>query len=170
MASTDVVLFAAPPTPPTTSAPSPVTILGGSAPVERWYVWQFTDTQGTAYLDFDCVLEGYDGGGLDLVIEHGCTSGTPGNNVRISAAIRRNQDDTDVITASHTYDYNAATIATPSAVNELARDVIQFTNGADMDNLADGETCRVRIRREPADAADNLGGNWFVKAIWARET
>jgi hypothetical protein len=73
-------------------------------------------------------------------------------------------------TTAHTYDYNAATFTTASVIGEWAYDAITFTDGADMNSLANGEFGILRIRREPADAADTLGGNWYIGGLNGFET
>jgi hypothetical protein len=127
--------------------------------------------RATAYLDYVITLHGYDGGGLTIRIYHSTTSGTAGNNVRISAAIRRIADDAeDLDTTAQTYDYNAATFTTAGTQGEVAYDTITFTDGADMDSMANNEVGILRIRREPGDAADNLGGGWGIYALSGTET
>lgn len=156
--------------PPRATSAYPVEVAGTSTPAERIILYRFDDA-ATAYLDYLIALHGYDGGGLTIRIAHATTSGTAGNNVRISAAIRRIQDDAeDLDTTAQTYDYNAATFTTASAQGEWAYDTITFTDGADMDSLANNEYGILRIRREPADAADTLAGGWCIGALSGTET
>jgi hypothetical protein len=156
--------------PPRATPAYPVEIAGTSTPAERIFIWRFDDA-ATAYMDYLAALHGYDGGGLTIRIAHATTSGTAGNAVRVSAAIRRIPDDAeDLDTTAHTYDYNAATLTTASVQGEWAYDTITFTDGADMDSWANNEYAIIRIRREPGDAADNLGGGWGIGAISGTET
>lgn len=155
---------------PVTTGAIPVTFVGTSTPAERFFGWRFDDA-ANAFMDYLIRLQGYAGGGLTIQLAHVPLTGTPGNAVRISAAIRRIQDDAeDLDTTAHTYDYNAATLTTASALGEVAYDTIAFTNGVDMDSLAEGELGVLRIRREPADAADTLAGNWLLLAVSGIET
>lgn len=155
---------------PRATSAYPHEVAGASTPAERLVYWRFDDA-ATAYLDLVCRLHGYDGGGLTFQFAHDTNSGTLANAVRIGAAIRRIQDDAeDLDTTAQTYDYNDATFTTSSARGELAVDTIAFTSGADMDGLLNNEDFILRIRRQPADAADNLGGNWLLWAVTGYET
>jgi hypothetical protein len=155
--------------PPRATSAYPTQIAGGSTPAENIVVWSFPDA-ATTYLDYLVALHGYDGGGLTVRFAHGTQSGTLANNVRISAAFRRIQDDAEDLDTSQTYDYNDATFTTASAREEWAYDTITFTNGADMDSLANNEYGILRIRRQPADAADTLAGTWHIGALSGTET
>ena len=157
------------PRPPRATSAYPTQIAGGSTPAENINVWSFVDS-GTRYMDFLVALHGYDGGGLTVRIAHGTQSGTLGNNVRIGAAFRRINDDAEDLDTSHSYDFNLATFVTASAREEWAYDTITFTDGADMDSLANNEYAYLRIERLPADGADNLGGTWHIGAITITET
>lgn len=129
----------------------------GSSPVGNLPVYDFDDTT-EEYLDLYCRLEGYAGGGLTISWDWSATSATTGD-VRWGAAIRRIADDAEDMDAAHTFDYNEATDTTASATGERSRVSITFTDGADMDSLADGESFVLRIRREPGDAADGMAGD-----------
>jgi hypothetical protein len=167
MASGDPVVQIIRECPLAATAAFPNVIVGTSSPAERIPVWEFADA-GIRYLDLLCVLRGYAGGGLTFALKHGAAAT---GNGRISLAIRAIPDDTeDLDTTAHTYDYNASTIAAPSAVGEVAYDDMTFTSGADMDSLANGELFILRIRREPADAADTIANSWYLYALDGRET
>src|SRR5687767_9824659 len=128
MATTEPVLQIHGTRPPRATSAYQVEVAGTSSPAERHIVWNFVDT-ATAYLDYVVSLHGYGGGGLTLRLYHMPVSGTPGNAVRVSAAIRRIADDAeDLDTTVHTYDYNASTMTTASAAGELAYDTITFTD------------------------------------------
>lgn len=142
---------------------------GGSTPAESVQVWDFDDTTAE-YMDFLCVLRGYDGGGLTFSIPWSATSAVTGD-VLWGIAIRRMVDEAEDIDAAHTYDFNNATADTaPSASGELSYPTIAFTNGADMDSWAEGELAIVRVRRLPTDAADNMVGDAELWAVEGRET
>lgn len=169
MASGDPVLQIIGLRPPRATAAYPTQIAGGSSPAENVVVWSFVDA-GIRYLDYLVALHGYDGGGLTIRIAHGTQSGTLANNVRIGAAIRRINDDAEDLDTAHTYDFNDSTFVTASAREEWAYDSITFTDGADMDSLANNEYAILRIRRQPADAADTLAGTWHIGALSGTET
>lgn len=118
---------------------------GGSTPAEAQTVYDFDDTT-TEYLDFYGRLVGYDGGGLTLSFHVQTTSAVTGD-AQFGAAFRR-RDSADDIDASHTYDYNDCTATTvPGTCGYPLALSITFSNGSDMDSLADGEPFVLRIRR-----------------------
>lgn len=140
---------------------------GGSTPSESVMVWDFDDTT-VEYLDFKCVLVGYDGGGLTFTLPWSATTATT-NDVRWGIAIRRVQDDAEDIDASHTYVYNDATDDTaPSASGELSYPTLTFTDGADMDSWADGELAIVRVRR--TEATSDMTGDAELWGLIGKET
>jgi hypothetical protein len=157
--------------PPRATSAYPVEIAGTSTPAERIIVWRFDDGAPTTnYLDYLVALHRYGAGGLRLRFAHGFTSGTPGNAVRISAALRRIVDDAeDLDTTAHTYVYTAATFTVAGTQGEWAYDTIDLTDGANMDGMLDNEYGILRIRREPGDGADTLAGNWFIGALSGTE-
>lgn len=142
---------------PAANFPQPIIIAGGSTPAERVPAWAF-DPATVEYLDFLCYLNGYDGGGLTIAL--GFTAGATSGNVVWSAAIRRVADDAEDLDTSQTYDYNNASAkAVASASREVAYITITFTNGADMDSLANNEFFILRIRRFATDSGDTLNSN-----------
>lgn len=168
MASGDPVVQIVDVWPPATSAAGLTRIAGTSTPAEAANVWAF-DQNADEFLDFLCVLRGYDGGGLTFAIKSSAAVAT--NNAIIGLAIRRIQDDAeDFDTTAHTYDFNEATVGAASAVGELTYDNITFTDGADMDSLAEGEMFILRLRRNADDASDNMGGDWYFWGLDGRET
>jgi hypothetical protein len=137
---------------PTSSGAYPLTLTGGSTVAEKVQVFVFPGAD--AYCDFLCQLEGYDAGGLTFKLRWSTT--VTANNAVWQLAIRRFQDDAEAIGSAHTYDYNTVTGAAPSAVGELSYDNITFTNGADMDSVADGEMFILRLRADESHASDTL--------------
>ena len=148
-------------------------INGGSSPVEGIPYFSFVDGTIT-YRDFYCRLIDYSGGGLTLNFEVLRTSATAALRYVFEAAIRRINTGTEDITASHTYDYNAVTItipAGPPAAGIPILGTITFTDGADMDSLANGEAFILRFRRNATSATDDATDTARVLAtITARET
>lgn len=141
---------------------------GGSTPAEGALVWAF-DAATDEYMDFLCLLQGYDGGGLTFRIAWSAASATSGN-CRWSIAIRRFQDDAEDIDTSQTYDFNNLDCAAASASGEVVYDSITFTNGSDMDSWADGELAIVRVRRHASDGGDTMTGDSELWAIFGYET
>lgn len=148
-------------------------ISGGSSPVEG--IPYFSFVNGTiTYRDFYCRLIDYSGGGLTLNFEVLRTSATAALRYVFEAAIRRINTGTEDITASHTYDYNAVTItipAGPPAAGIPMLGTITFTDGADMDSLANNEAFILRFRRNATTANDDATDTARVLAsITMRET
>ena len=148
-------------------------ISGGSSPVEGIPYFSFVDGTIT-YRDFYCRLIDYSGGGLTLNFEVLRTSATAALRYVFEAAIRRINTGTEDITASHTYDYNAVTVtipAGPPAAGIPMLGTITFTDGADMDSLANNEAFVLRIRRNATTANDDATDTARVLAsITMRET
>ena len=141
---------------------------GGSTPAEAVMMWDF-DTSTTEYVDFKCVLDGYDGGGLTFTIPYSASSATSGV-CRWAIAIRAMVDDAEDIDGAHTYDYNAVDDTTASATGELSYPTLAFTDGADMDSWANGQVAIVRIRRDVASANDTMAGDAELWGLIGRET
>ena len=169
MASGDPVVQVLQAMPPGTLYATEDVRAGGSTPAESLHVWDFDDT-AAEYMDFLCVLRGYDGGGLTFTLPWMATTATT-NAVLWGAAIRRFVDDAEDIDGSHTYDFNnAAADTAPSATGEQSYPTIAFTDGADMDSWAEGEFAIVRVRRLPTDAGDTMAGDAELLGIEGRET
>lgn len=148
-------------------------ISGGSTPVEGIPYFSFVDGTIT-YRDFYCRLIDYSGGGLTLNFEVLRTSATAALRYVFEAAVRRINTATEDITASHTYDYNAVTVtipAGPPAAGIPMAGSITFTDGADMDSLANNEAFILRFRRNATTANDDATDTARVLAsITMRET
>lgn len=146
---------------------------GGSTPAEGVPVYDFDDTTDE-FLDFLCRLSGYGGGGLTITFDWSATDTTVDPDVVLwQAAIRRIADDAEDIDAAHTYDFNSAAEDTEaSASGEISRVSIAFTSGADMDDLADGETFILRIKREVTTSGANLNGDaeLWIGTLLIKET
>jgi hypothetical protein len=141
---------------------------GGSTPAEQHLVWNF-DAATIWYLDFKCHLEGYAGGGLTFLIDWLAATATSGVT-RWGLALRANPDDAEDLDASHTYDYNDVDDTAASASGERSRATITFTDGADMDSVANGEPFILRLRRNASHANDTMAGNAQLYTIRGLET
>jgi len=140
---------------------------GGSTPAENFPVWDF-DASANEYLDFLCILRGYDGGGLTITLPWSATTATTGT-VRWGVAIRRIQDDAEDVDTSHTYDFNTVDDAPGSVSGEVVYPTVAFTNGADMDSWADGELAMVRVYRD-ISVGGNMTGDAELWGVFGRET
>lgn len=169
MASGEVVGKVLAVIPPGTLFAVPGFRAGGSTPAENWPIYSF-DASTQWYLDFLVALQGYDGGGLTVVIPWSAASATSGDVVW-GVAVRRVQDDAEDVDTSHTYDYNKTTDTCASASGELSYPTVTFTTGADMDSWADGELAMVRVSRFTGDAGDGMTGNAEIMgSIIVKET
>lgn len=123
-------------------------------------VLDFDDTTDeNAY--FKDILRNYAGGGLTLNILCAMSTATSGNVV-IQAAIERIQLETDDIDSDSFAALNGTgAVAVPGTSGYLKKFTITFTDGADMDSLANGEPYRLQIRRDADDtsATDSASGD-----------
>ena len=168
MASGDPVLQVLKVLPPSTLAATIDTRSGGSTPAEDVLVHDF-DASTIEYMDYLCVLRGYQGGGLTLTLPWSATTATSGNAV-LGAAVRRFADDAEDVDVSHTYNFNDVTDAAPSASGEVVYPTIAFTDGAEMDSWADGELAIVRVRRNASSGSDTMSGDLELWGLWGKET
>lgn len=132
------------------------TRVDGSSPVINHLTAAFDDTT-VENGDLGIRLEDYAGGGLKIRFLAVMASATSGS-VEYEGAIRRAQAAGDDIDSAHTFDFNgsgavtvAATAGVPFAVE------ITFTDGADQDNLGDGEYGVLRLRRNTSVSGDATG-------------
>lgn len=163
-------IFSLRPTPPGSTFAQYDTRAGGSTPAETYPVADFQDT-ADEFLDFVGVLQGYAGGGVTLTIKWSATSATTGDVVW-GAAFRRLADDAEDADTSHTYDFNTVTATTASVSGEVDYTTITFTDGADMDSVADGELFILRIARDANNGSDTMTGDaeLWMDALVLRET
>lgn len=168
MASGDRVLHVLQAIPPGSSAATADVRVGGSTPAENITVFDF-DAGSDEYMDFLVLLSGYDGGGLTLTLPWSASTATSGQT-RWEAAFRALPDDTEDIDASHSYDYNGVSDTCASASGELSYPTIAFTNGSDMDSLADGEYAILRVHRDYDHGDDGMSGDAELLDIFGVET
>ena len=168
MASGDSVLSVLEILPPQTLYAVLTRRAGGSTPAEGVNVWAF-DAATIWYLDWLCVLHGYDGGGLTFTLPWTAATAVTGVT-RWGIAIRRLAAGTDDIDTSHTYDFNVLDATAPGTAGFPLYSTISFTDGADMDSWADGELAIVRVRREANHANDTMAGNSEIWTLFGRET
>ncbi len=114
----------------------------------------------------------YSGGGLTVTLVWLATTAII-NDVVWQAQIERHEDDvTDLDSASFAALQFAAAATTASASGEPKYTAITFTDGAQMDSLAAGESFRLRIDRD-ADSTndtDNLVGDAELLRVVMTET
>ena len=162
MASGDPVVQILKIMPPGSDAALQDVRVGGSTPPESVLVYDFPD-DASVYMDFLAKLEGYSGGGLTFTQVWSATTATEGD-VRWELAIRRMNDDAEDIDDAHAYAYNGVTDTAPDVSGEVSYCAIAFTDGADMDNWADGEVAIIRIYRDHDHEDDDMAGDaelWY---------
>jgi hypothetical protein len=157
MASGNVVALIYNVVPPAANAAEIKIRAGGSTPAERVPIFSF-DAATIEYMDFYCYLTGYAGGGLTITTPWSAASATTGVT-RWGAAIRRVQDDAEDIDTSQTYDYNDVDDTTANVSGEISYPTLTFTDGADMDSVANNEMFILRIRRNASHANDTMTGD-----------
>ena len=129
--------------------------LSATAIKEAFTIWKFNTTTDS-YLDMKCLLFGYGGGGLTLNLQWMADAATSGT-VRWGAALRRIEDDSDDLDSSHTYVFNTVNDIAPGTAGYPTTVAITFTDGADMDNVANGEVFWLRIYRDVSVGGDMAG-------------
>lgn len=154
--------------PSATAGAAHAILAGGSTPAEGVPILAY-DSGTDEHADFVGVLpRHYAGGGLTLTLHWASTQTS--NAVVWNAAFRRIADDAEDVDTSHTYDFNAVTATTASAVGEVDYATIAFTDGADMDSLAVGELFNLRITRDADNGSDNMTGDAYLIAVEIKET
>jgi hypothetical protein len=140
---------------------------GGSTPAEGYPIWLFDQTT-SEYLDFLCMMRGRSGGG-GLTFRLPWTSTVTTGSVVWRIGIRR-LDTAEDVDVAHTYDFNAASAAAaPGTAGFPAYTEITFTDGADMDNWANGEMAIVRVGRDTS-GADDMAADAELWGLEGRET
>lgn len=119
----------------------------------------------------DVFPRNYAGGGINVIIiwaSDGATSG----NVVWGASIERQADETLDIDSDSFASEKTATAAAPATSGFLQYTTIQFTDGAEMDSLAVGESFRIKVRRlGSSSASDTMNSNDAqLKSVTINET
>jgi len=128
------------------------------------------DDAADEYAYFPGVLpRHYGGGGVTVTIIWLAASATSGEVVWAVAWERHQDDALDMDADSFAAD-QTVTATCASATGEPAYDTIAFTNGAEMDSLAVGESFRLRIYRDANNADDDMAGDAQLLRIEVRET
>ena len=124
-------------------------------------------TQETAIWSF-VLPRHYGGGGITVYVHWAATSATTGTGgwdvafERIGAA----QQDIDADSFASAQTITAATVDGTSGNVSITS--VAVSNGANVDSIAVGELCRIRIRRDVAN--DNATGDLELLAVELKET
>ena len=162
MASGDTVVQILKVMPPATLAATIDYRPGASTPAEQFMVHDFNPST-VEYMDFLCKLEGYAGGGLTFTMFW--SANATGVNAILSLAIRRIADDAEDVDISHAYSYQNVTDAAPTVEGEVVYTTLSLTDGAQMDNLAEGELFILRFRRRADQGGDTMNSDDLE--LWA---
>lgn len=121
---------------------------------------------------FTGLMENYGGGGVTATIYWMATSATSGNAVWQGAFRSFTADADDIDTKSFAAFNSSGAQATASATGEHMEDTITFTDGADMDSVANGEWFHFKVRRDADDtsATDSMSGDAELVMVELRET
>jgi hypothetical protein len=132
-------------------------------------VWDF-DAAVAEALHFESVLpRNYDGGGITATIIWSAATAVSGVT-RWLVSFERHQEDVDDIDADSFATAQAVNATAPATNGARAYDTVAFTDGAQIDNLAEGESFRLRIQRDATNASDTMVGDAELARIELRET
>ena len=121
-------------------------------------------------IDFEQLLpRNYNGGGITAVIVWSAATATTGN-VKWNLAFERHQDEVDDTDSDSFAAAQTVTATAPTTNGARQYSSIAFTDGAQIDSLAAGESFRVRLTRDAANAADTMVGDAEFARLELRET
>lgn len=168
MASGDVVGVIVQSLPPAANRADPGIRAGGSSPAENWPIISYDDT-ADEYWDFLCALESpYSAGsstGLTIEIPWMSEDQTTGD-VQWEIGIRRLTDDAEDLDGSHSYAFNTVADTAASAAGELSYPTITFTDGTDMDSVAENERFMMRVKRDGSNTSGNDDLTNDAQLLW----
>lgn len=111
----------------------------------------------------------YSGGGVTVRLGWLASSATTGDVVW-NGAFERHDDDVTDLDADSFAAAQAATATTASGSGEVQYTDIAFTDGAQMDSLAAGESFRLKITRDADNVSDTMTGDAELLSVEIRET
>jgi len=135
-------------------------------------VLDFDDTTDESAVFGGVLPAHYAGGGLTVTLVWMATSATSGG-VSWDVAIERHQDDAfDIDSDGFAAANNSGSATTASATGEQQYTDITFTDGADMDSLAAGESFRLKVTRDAngTTATDDMSGDAELIRVIVKET
>jgi len=129
------------------------------------------DTTTSEAVYFEGVLpRNYAGGGVTIALHWLAASATSGSVVWGASMERHDEASLDLDADSFAAEVLSAASGAPGTTGMLRIASIALTNGAQMDNLAAGESFRLQIARKPADAGDDMAGDAQLLKVEMRET
>ena len=135
-------------------------------------VLDFDDTTDESAVFGGVLPANYSGGGLTVTLVWMATSATTGG-VSWDVAIEAHPDDAfDIDTDGFAAANNSGSATTASATGEQQYTNVTFTDGADMDSLAAGESFRIKITRDAdgTTATDDMAGDAELLRVVIKET
>ena len=119
---------------------------------------------------FTCVLpRSYAGGGLTVYLHWAATSATSGDVVW-NAAFERIGEGSQDIDSDGFASAQAATATASGTSGNIDIQAITFTDGAQMDSVAVGESFRLKITRDADNGSDTMTGDAELVAVEIKET
>lgn len=120
----------------------------------------------------DVLPDTYAGAGLTFTYIWMATTATTGNGVWEGYIERHDDDAVDLDSDSFAAVQHSGAVAVPSVDGEVGYDNVTFTNGAQMDSLAAGESFRFKACRDADDtnATDSASGDLELFKIIGKET
>jgi hypothetical protein len=132
-------------------------------------VWDF-DAAVNELLDFESLLpRNYNGNGLTVALVWSGTTATTGVTRWLVSFERHQADVTDIDTDGFAT-AKAVNATAPATNGARSYDEIAFTDGAEIDGLAVGESFRLRVERDATNVADTMVGDAELARIEIRET
>ena len=135
-------------------------------------VLDFDDTADESAVFGGVLPDNYAGGGLTITLVWMATSATTGG-VSWDVSIEAHPDDTfDIDADGFAAANNSGSATTASATGEQQYTNITFTDGADMDSLAAGESFRLKVTRDAdgTTATDDMVGDAELLRVIIKET
>lgn len=135
-------------------------------------VLDFDDTTDESAVFGGVLPNNYAGGGLTVTLVWMATSATSGG-VSWDVSIEAHPDDTfDIDSDGFAAANNSGSATTASATGEQQYTDITFTDGADMDSLAAGQSFRLKVTRDAdgTTATDDLSGDAELLRVIVKET
>jgi hypothetical protein len=111
----------------------------------------------------------YGGGGITVTLIWLATSATSGDVVW-AVAFERHQDETTDLDSDDFAADQTVTATAPGTNGTPQYSAIAFTNGAQIDSLAVGESFRLRVVRDADNGSDTMTGDAELLRVELRET
>lgn len=132
-------------------------------------VWDF-DAATAETIDFEALLpRNYGGNGLTVALVWSAATATSGDT-RWLVSFERHQADATDIDSDNFATAQAVNATAPTTNGARSYDTIAFTDGAQIDSLAVGESFRLRVQRDATNAADTMVGDAELARIEIKET